>query len=62
MNLCTKLVRRWKYAELVPATAKAPARWGRTYFFEHCGRPAVGSHEATHWCARHGAPKEKADG
>lgn len=53
MNRCTKLVRKWKYVELEPATVRTSARWGRHYYFEHCGLPAIGSREATHWCKDH---------
>ena len=61
MKLCTKLVRKWKYVELEPATVRKSGRWGKHYYFEHCNRPAVGSREATNWCVGHSEPpKEKA--
>lgn len=58
MNFCTTMVQKWKYVEVVAATIQSSAKWGRCYYFEHCGAPAVHSREGTHWCAYHNTPKQ----
>lgn len=62
MNLCTKIVRKWRYVELVAATVRSSAKWGWVSYFDHCRKPAIASREATHWCEEHSgknAPKEE---
>ena len=58
MKLCTTLVQRWQYVEIVPATPSSSAKWGRRYYFDHCGKPAVDSREGTSWCKRHQKPQQ----